>query len=336
MKLLIVTQKVDRTDPILGFFHRWIEEFATHYDQVIVIGQQVGANQLPQNVKVLSLEKEKGCSNIGQVLRFWKIIWNNRKQYDHVLVHMTPIWILIGAPVWIVLRKPMYLWYEIKRGSWKLSLSLLFVKKVFAASEHGLPRVAKKQAIVGHGIDVDLFIPKSELRESKHLVAVGRITHIKNYDNIIKALSGLPECRLTIAGGTITESDKTVEHNIRELIHRLGVADRVEIGWVSPEDMPQLLQRADCMLHASQGGLDKVVLQAMACGCPVVSTSEAAKDELPEICSAEEKTMSTKANAILGMSDHNRDILSKDLRKIVETEHSLKQCIAEIVTQMHI
>ena len=30
MKLLIITQKVDSADPILGFFHQWVEEFAKH------------------------------------------------------------------------------------------------------------------------------------------------------------------------------------------------------------------------------------------------------------------------------------------------------------------
>ena len=334
MKLLIVTQKVDKTDPILGFFHRWIEEFASHC-QVTVIGQQVGAHQLPENVEVISLKKEQGRSNISQVFGFWKLIWTHRNNYDRVLVHMTPIWILIGAPVWIVLRKPMYLWYEIKRGSWKLSLSLLFVKKVFAASEHGLPTLAKKQMIVGHGIDIERFVPDSSKREPCHLVAIGRITGIKHYDHILKALSELPDCNLTIAGGTITEADKIVERNLHELMHRAGIADRVEMGWVSPEEIPKLLQRADCMLHASQGGLDKVVLQAMACGCPVVSTSEAAKDELPKACRATAATMGSQAKAIVGMNDHDRDELTKELRDIVVNEHSLKQCIAEIISNMN-
>jgi glycosyltransferase involved in cell wall biosynthesis len=335
MKLLIVTQKVDKTDPILGFFHRWIEEFASHYDHVTVIGQQTGVHKLPQNVDVLSLEKEKSRSNLSQIFRFWNIIRSHSNDYDCVLVHMTPVWILLGAPLWILMRKPMYLWYEIKRGSWKLSASLLFVKKVFAASEHGLPTIAERQKIVGHGIDIETFIPQKELREKNHLVAIGRLTRIKHYEVILKALSTLPDCRLTIAGGTITESDKVVERRLRDLMHRLNIADRVEMGWVSPEEIPKLLQRADCMLHASQGGLDKVVLQAMSCGCPVVTVSEAAKDELPDSCCAEEKTMGDKCKALLSMSDHDRDILSKDLREIVETEHSLKQCILEIVTQIH-
>lgn len=334
MKLLIITQKVDKADPILGFFCRWIDEFALHCESVTVIGQQVGMHQLAQNTEVISLEKESGRGNLSQIFRFWKLIWSKQKEYDYVFVHMTPVWILIGAPVWIFLRKPLYLWYEIKRGSWKLTASLFFVKKVFAASEHGLPTIAKKQMIVGHGIDIDTFAPQKELRERGHAVAVGRLTAIKHYEVILKAISALPDCRLTIAGGTITESDKKVEHNIRELIHRLSIADRVEIGWVSPEEMSKLLRRADIMLHASQGGLDKAILQAMACGCPVVSTSEAAKDELPELCRATEKTMSAKTAAILQLNEQDRDQLCSALRDIVVSEHSIKQCISTMVTNI--
>lgn len=334
MKILIVTQKVDRTDPILGFFHRWIEEFAKHVDMVTVIGQYVGAFSLPHNVQVLSLRKEDGKTNIAQVIRFWKLIVAHRKEYDIAFVHMTPIWILIGAPLWLFMRKTMYLWYEIKRGSWKLSAALHCVKKVFAASEHGLPGVAKKQVIVGHGIDLDQFTLDPTMREMHHLVAVGRLTRIKHYEDILKALADLPQCRLTIAGGTITEDDKNVEQTLHTLMHRLDIADRVEVGWVPPEAMPHLLRRAACMLHASQGGLDKVVLQAMACGCPVVSTSEAAMSILPQECTATPETLASQVQHILALSSEDRGRLVDTLRSIVETEHSLKSCIAQLVREM--
>jgi len=37
MKLLIVTQKVDINDDVLGFFHDWIKEFAKNCEKVTVI-----------------------------------------------------------------------------------------------------------------------------------------------------------------------------------------------------------------------------------------------------------------------------------------------------------
>jgi hypothetical protein len=65
MKLLIITQKVDINDPILGFFHRWIEEFAKHCEKITVICLYKGTYNLPNNVKVLSLGKEEGVIYIG-------------------------------------------------------------------------------------------------------------------------------------------------------------------------------------------------------------------------------------------------------------------------------
>ncbi len=334
MKLLIVTQKVDRQDPILGFFVAWLAEFANHCDRVTVLAQSVASHNLPDNVEVISLGKDSGANNVAQVASFWKQALAKRRAYDRVFVHMTPIWIVLGAPLWLTMHKRMFLWYEIKRGSWKLSLALRLVRNVFAATEHGLPTVSSKQVIVGHGIDTTLFTPRPELREPHHLVAVGRLTRVKHYEVIIRALSMLQHCRLTIAGGIITEQDKVTEQSIKELMHDLGVADRVEIGWIGPDQMPQLLQRADCMLHASQGGLDKVVLQAMSCGCPVVTTSEAAQSVLPEQCHASHESMAEKARAILALSSDARQSLCGELRSTVEANHSLSQCIMRIISHM--
>ena len=67
MKLLITTQTVNINDPVLGFFHRWLKEFAENCEQVTVICLQVGEYQLPPNVKVISLGKEKllNCYIVG-------------------------------------------------------------------------------------------------------------------------------------------------------------------------------------------------------------------------------------------------------------------------------
>ena len=59
MKLLLVTQKVDEDDEVLGFMHRWIEEFAKHCEKVIVVCLREGSHSLPDNVEVHSLGKER-------------------------------------------------------------------------------------------------------------------------------------------------------------------------------------------------------------------------------------------------------------------------------------
>jgi len=116
MKLLIITQKVDKDDPILGFFHRWIEEFAKKFDSIIVICLEKGQYNLPKNTKVLSLGKPssvKASKGKGRRLvyiwNFYKFTWQERKNYDAVFVHMNPVYVILGGLIWKIFKKKITL-----------------------------------------------------------------------------------------------------------------------------------------------------------------------------------------------------------------------------------
>ena len=73
MKLLIVTQRIDRDDANLGFFIRWVEAFAEQCAEVVVIANEVkGVTWSHLNISLRSLGKEKeppaldGYCNIGE------------------------------------------------------------------------------------------------------------------------------------------------------------------------------------------------------------------------------------------------------------------------------
>ena len=335
MKLLIITQKVDSTDPILGFFHQWLEEFAQHCDQLVVIGQLVGPHNLPDNVHVHSLGKERGTSRFTQIFHCWKLQWKLRRHYDTVLVHMTPIWIVLGAPLWLLLRKSMYLWYEVRRGGAILKTALLLVRKVFCATEHGLPAPSSKQVVVGHGINTQLFAPLDNDRDPHSVVAIGRLTPSKHYEHILHAFASLPDAaELSIVGGTYTDADSAEEKKIQDLLRELGIARRTSVGTLPHSAVASLLQRAQLMLHACVGGLDKVVREAMASGCVVVSTNVAAQQILPEECCATPETLGKKAQALLSLDEEDRVRLAQQLRQIVVEQHGLSRLIERLVVEM--
>ena len=105
VKILIITQKVDQNDDVLGFFHGWIAEFAKHAEQVTVIALGVGGYNLPKNVRVFSLGKERGVSRLEYTLNFYRLIWRERKNYDVVFVHMNQEYVLFGGLLWKLLGK---------------------------------------------------------------------------------------------------------------------------------------------------------------------------------------------------------------------------------------
>ena len=63
MKLLVIAQKVDINDDLLGAFHNWIAGFAMRYEKVTVICLSEGEYDLPSNVKVLNLGKQNNGGN---------------------------------------------------------------------------------------------------------------------------------------------------------------------------------------------------------------------------------------------------------------------------------
>jgi glycosyltransferase involved in cell wall biosynthesis len=67
-----------------------------------------------------------------------------------------------------------------------------------------------------------------------------------------------------------------------DLVAKRGLQDRVQfLGWVNPDELPALYSLADCFVYPSlYEGFGLCLVEAMACGCPVVASTTGA---LPEI-----------------------------------------------------
>jgi glycosyltransferase involved in cell wall biosynthesis len=301
---------------------------------VTVIAQRTGEYDLPDNVKVFSLGKERNLPRLMQLIRFWWFQWSLRKKYDRVLVHMTPIWAVLGFPLWTVLRKRVFLWYEARGTRWPLRFACSYVHKVFSASSVGMPIDTSKSVIVGHGIDTNAFTCNEDPHEKGLIVAIGRITRAKKLDYIIRAFHQIPtHNRLILVGTTLTAADRREVSELRSLIHSLDLGIRVSFCSLKQPDVIKLLKRADLLLHASETSLDKVLLEAMACGCSVLSCGKAS-EVLPDICRATQETFADRAKNILSMPDEERARDRNLLRAYVEEEHSLTSLVKRLLEEM--
>ena len=139
-----------------------------------------------------------------------------------------------------------------------------------------LGAAADKVSVVEHGVDLVLFRPPADraaLRrelgiEGPALLSVGHLIDRKGHDLAIRAVADLPECTLMIAG------DGPRDTALRTLAVELGVADRVRfLGHVEQQRLPDLYGAADVALNcADREGIANVLLEALACGTPLVAT----------------------------------------------------------------
>jgi teichuronic acid biosynthesis glycosyltransferase TuaC len=128
-------------------------------------------------------------------------------------------------------------------------------------------------SVLPNGVDLTLFCPgdrasfRTDLRlKGLVLLSVGNLIPLKGHDLAIEALSHLPEARLLIVG------DGPERSSLQKRANHLAVADRVDFLGSMPQDaLPKVYAAADVLILASRHeGCPNVLLEAMACGTPVI------------------------------------------------------------------
>ncbi len=90
------------------------------------------------------------------------------------------------------------------------------------------------------------------------------------------------------------------------------------------------------MNFASTAGVDKAVLEAMACGCIPVSSSPAFEGILPpQLCVAEDK-LDAAVNDVLALPSDAQETLRRQLVQEVRDHHSLSSLISRLVSVMSV
>ncbi|PWV58928.1 glycosyltransferase family 4 protein [Plasticicumulans acidivorans] len=147
--------------------------------------------------------------------------------------------------------------------------------------------IARERSVVlRNGVDLEQFQPgeraaaRAQFGVTGRVIAsVGHLIPRKGNEFIIRALPQLPDVSLLIAG------DGPQRQMLTELAAQLGVAERVHFaGVVGHAQLAQVYSAADILVLATgHEGWPNVLLEAMACGTPVIAT---AVSGCPEIVTA--------------------------------------------------
>ncbi len=295
MKLLIVTQTIDTEDPVLGFFHRWIEEFAKHVESIEVICLKEGKHTLPANVRVHSLGKTEssrqrrsevpgGVKAVGSrfiyAIRFIRLAWRLRGTYDAVFVHMNQEYVLIAGWLWKLLGKRVYFWRNHYAGSWLTDIATTFCTKVFCTSKYSYTAKYKKTVIMPVGVDTERFQPNANVARVPHsILFLSRMSPSKRPEMLIDALALLAREGQTFTAtlvGSPLPKDEVWYEGLKEKVRSLSLADRITfLPGVPNSETPDLYHAHEIFVNTSPSGmLDKTLFEAAASGSLVLASSE--------------------------------------------------------------
>ena len=155
--------------------------------------------------------------------------------------------------------------------------------------------------------------------ERPYLLFVGLAQPRKNLESIVTVFARLAarndDLSLVLAG-----SDGYPEGRLTALIKETGAVDRVKVlGYTDAADLPALYSGASLLLFPSRDeGFGMPVLEAMACGCPVVVSDRGA---LPEV--AGEGAYVFGADAFDDLEDGCRRLLEDEDARRAEIERGL-------------
>lgn len=243
------------------------------------------ADRLSKNIRIFP--KKIPVPNIlyGILLPF--VYWNELKKVRLIRIHQ-----MAGAfPAlfshWI-LRKPLlvrcgYQWSRFLKKTQANKIKQLIVYAIEYITYHAANKIIlstegdaayvstqykidlKKISVVSNYVDTELFKPLSVEKKPASVCSVGRFSKEKNFENLIFALKNTNISLNLYGDGSLREHLETSasEHHVSLFAP----------GNIPNEELPKALNACEIFILPSLfEGNPKVLLEAMACGLPVIGT----------------------------------------------------------------
>jgi glycosyltransferase involved in cell wall biosynthesis len=281
-----------------GFLGQLVSVLSEVCEEVIVIAPNT-RRRLEGNVRYLSVSYDVGSSVPAQVFnqallqaRMSSLLARHRRRADCWLFFDAETLLLPVLTVKVLGQKLALamagsLEQEAKYRRHALHAPQLALKRVACAladrivlyserliADGKLTRYRPKIVVADrHYLDLDAFKSQRDFGQRENVVGfVGRLSEEKGVLNLLAALPAIlaanPDTSFLIAG------DGPLRERVEECVAETGSERLKFAGWVSHEDLPKYFSLLRLLVLPSYTeGMPNVMLEAMACGTPVVATS---------------------------------------------------------------
>ena len=111
---------------------------------------------------------------------------------------------------------------------------------------------------------------------------------------------------------------------------------------IKQDQLPSLLNQHKIFVSFNTGGLDKAVLEAMACGLPILTPNQCVAEILPDhlktlliVDKDDHDDQINKLNKLLTLTDQERSSLGEELRAIVRRGHTAALLVNKIFIEIN-
>ena len=196
------------------------------------------------------------------------------------------IWIFFKIPYFILLRgadvpfhQERWLYIDKFILSWLSPILWKHAKKVIANSsklKNKAKHLSPKQRIevINNGVDTGLFTPIPKNNSILTIISTGRLTEIKGYRYLVESIKYLSNVQIILIG----------DGDLKKELENISLVNKLDVKFFGIQPQNQIvhfLQQADifCMPSLNEG-MSNSLLEAMACGLPVIVTDVGGTQEL--------------------------------------------------------
>jgi len=341
MNLLLFNLATDADDMVLGFTTDWLTTLSRYFSNIHVITMRRGRFELPANVSVHSIGKERGWNRPRRTVEFYRCLFKVLRSHriDVCFAHMIPIFAVLAAPVLKAKRIPIVIWYAHSTLNNTLRLAHWFSSKVVTSIEFAYPYKQDKVVTIGQGIDTNFFAPSADQsvpHSPRLIVAVGRISQIKRIRILVSVARVLNtrrpgSLRVVLIGGPSTTADTIYLEQLKEAVASQDLIAVVQFA--GPKPRHELLgwyRSATVLVNLTGRGCgDKVVLEAMSCGTPVIVANEGFRTTLGTcakrfvLADLQAETVAAAIENTCSLSQRERTDIGRYMREQVIALHSI-------------
>lgn len=154
-----------------------------------------------------------------------------------------------------------------------ISKGLLRAANTVTAVSHLAAKVYPGSRVIPNGVDIERFQPPLTEKDGFKVMCVGRLIRNKGPLRLLEAIPHMhPDVSVVFVG------DGPLRSSLEARSVQLGIADRVLFQGIRP-DVHLILPTASLLVRASDTeGMSLAVLEALACGLPVIASPASAGD----------------------------------------------------------